>query len=547
MIRRSITRACLISLLTVAPVSQASALQSSPVDTTDSPRANPATKAASLTLARSILEPIPVRDSGAKVDSAKHVSGKTGRPNAQPNSISAVAGRNMFAQLDSLVAASMQDVAEGASEGPVDSKTADYESTFDGANNLQIEQTSAQLPTRQARTSHETDKAAILIHPPETRASAPNRHYFQIENTSGHIARNVVVELAVPDKAHIIEVAPYETVVVGKTARYKFASIAAGESKTIELTTNPGMKDEVVFESRFSMEHVRHLAARSAPHKVDVWNPDSKPEPAPSTSKEATIEETKTVPARTVATKPEMNVLSGHAARRRWEEQAKLNYGSTGIPAKVMVANPKANELEGQIAEAPESVTPAADTQPEAALDPSLPQANSQPLEKQIAEAPSDVASDDLTPSILADSTEPRSGWFQSQLKTKIDGPQHAVTGEEAEYQVLVENASGEDVNEVLVQLAIPTGLEVTVLDRDAWFDGEARTITWKLSQVAAGSKETIRYLAKVVSADGQLQKVTLGAANQFRGQAIFQSTVMDQYELAAPLLPFEKDGNSLK
>ena len=121
------------------------------------------------------------------------------------------------------------------------------------------------------------------------------------------------------------------------------------------------------------------------------------------------------------------------------------------------------------------------------------------------------------------------------------------MTGEEAEYQVYIENASAEDVEEVLVQLAIPTGIEVTVIDRDAWFDGKARTITWKLPKVAAGAKETIRYLAKMVSEDGHLQKVTLGVANQFRGQAIFQSTVLDQHELAAPLPPFEKDSRSLK
>lgn len=545
MIRRSITRACLISLLTVAPASQVSALQLSPVDKADSPGESRVPEAAALTLARSILEPIPAKVSGRKVESAKHVANKAGKTKVKPNSISAIAGTSLFAQLDSIVAASMPEVGESTSEDPVDSKTADYQSNADEATNLRIEQTSAQLPARQASTTLSPGAAetAILIHPPQTRASAPNRHFFQIENTSRHVARNVVVELAVPYNAHIIEVAPYETVVVDNTARYRFPSIAAGESKMIELTTNPGMKDEVVFESRFSMEHVRHLAARSAPHKVDVWSPEEKPEPAPSEPEETRREEPRKVPARTIATKPEMNVLSGRTARKQWEQQAKLNYGPTGIPGRVMVANPQATSMEKPIAKAPESFAPSTDIQLEVALERSQPQ----PVEKQIVEASPEVASDDLSPSVSASSTEPGSGWFQSQLKTKIDGPQHAVTGEEAEYQVLVENASADDVKDVLVQLAIPTGLEVTVLDRDAWFDGDARTITWRLSEVTAGSKETIRYLAKVVSADGQLQKVTIGAANQFRGQAIFQSTVMDQYELAAPLLPFEKDRNSLK
>jgi hypothetical protein len=121
------------------------------------------------------------------------------------------------------------------------------------------------------------------------------------------------------------------------------------------------------------------------------------------------------------------------------------------------------------------------------------------------------------------------------------------VTGEEAEYEVIVENNSIKNAKDVIVQLSIPKGLEITVLDRNAWFDGKARKITWKLPAVDAGSMETIRYLAKVTSPDDQLQRVTLGVENKFRGQATFQSTIMDQYELAAPLMSFEKDGKSLK
>jgi hypothetical protein len=140
-----------------------------------------------------------------------------------------------------------------------------------------------------------------------------------------------------------------------------------------------------------------------------------------------------------------------------------------------------------------------------------------------------DVESDAITPRSVASRTTPDGLKLTSQLRTRIEGPQHAVTGEEAEYEV------------------IPAGLEVTTLDRNAWFDGNARTITWKVPAVDAGDSETIRYLAKVTSPIGQLQKVTLGVENKFRGQATFQSTIMDQYELAAPLMSFEKDAKSLK
>ena len=552
MIRRTITRACLVSLLSVAPACQVSALQSGLTnDGSSAEAARKMPEAAALTLARSILEPLPARRNDR---SAPAKAGKRNRTNLDSNSISAAASRSVFAELDSLVAAHEQGAVEEANGKSGDSTTADYRAATEGAMKGQIGQTSAQLPTKNTdeTLSPAAAETAIFVHPPKTRPSAPNRHYFQIENTSHKHAKNVAVELVVPSHVHIVEVAPYDTVVVGKTARYKFASIRSGESKVIELTTNPDVKDEVVFESRFSMEHVRRLAARSAPQKVEVWSPeaiqDAEPElPQDAQPAETNKTERKKTPVRTIATKPETNVLSGRSARKEWEQQARLNYGPTGIPGKVMVANPQADQAQPPQSkemeiEQPEVATSVPSAQPqEVALE--QPEA----VVEEIVESQPKVASEDLSPEVATASTKPDNGWFQSQLKTKIDGPQHAVTGEEAEYHVLVENASNKDVDDVLVQLAIPTGLEVTILDRDAWFDGKARTITWKLPKVPAGTKETIRYLAKVVSADGHLQKVTLGAANQFRGQAIFQSTVMDQYELAAPLLPFEKDNGSLK
>ena len=543
MIRRSITRACLVSLLTLGPASQGFALQLNSVGAANWSAANRTASESPLALGRSILEPIAAKQAPQRELTPHQQVQNVRQPANVSTSISAATRVSTFAQLDSIVAAKLQDNAANAAAKEAGAENAVYESAVSGYRSRQIEQASAQLPTGTV-VETQSSEAAIMIHPPRTRSTTPNRHYFEIENTSRQAAKNVVVELVVPNDNHIVEVAPYETVVVGKTARYKFASIPAGESRTIQLTTSPRVKHEVVFESRFSMEHVRHLATRSAPHKVEVWSPEKDTEPTPPAKAEKLKQK---VQAQTIATKPESNVLSRNSARQPSEQPEQLNYGAVEVPAQVAVSKsqpviprePVAQPLDQQLEREASSIIDRYDTQLE------TPQSNTR--QQQAAELTPQVDSDDLPLDAAAPSSQPDGGWFQSQLKTKIDGPQHAVTGEEAEYQVLIENASADDVSDVLVQLAIPTGLEVTVLDRDAWFDGEARTITWKLPNVSAGSKETIRYLAKVISADGQLQTVTLGAANQFRGQAIFQSTVMDKYELAAPLLPFERDRNSLK
>ena len=553
MIRKTITRACLVSMLTVAPASQVSALQS--FGQLDAPAAAQYPAAVTPERSGSILEPVMPKE--FTLTQTKPAPAMDEREEAIA-SYDPTFANGMFAELEAMVAASLQEDTERAAEGSADAVNAHFELTDNEILSYRVSQVTALLPDRKSRIMSSAEaESAILIHPPETRPTAPNRHYFKIENTSTKNAENIVVEMVVPSHVHIIEVFPYETIVAGKTARYKIDSIGAGDSVTVELTTNPSVKEEIIFESRFSLEHVRHLAARSKPHKVDVWSAEKKPAPAPVPTpvpnpRQATkVEQPKKVSARKVSSEPKTNVLSGDETRQKWKDQARLSYGKTGIPGKVMVANPQTMENKLPVAATPNAATPVAAT-------PKADQAEAphvSVLEGKSSNTPSGVlvesrpitSGDGVSPDVSAVSTKSENGWFQSQLKTKIDGPQHAVKGEEAEYQVYIENASAEDVEEVLVQLAIPTGIEVTVIDRDAWFDGKARTITWKVPKVAAGAKETIRYLAKMVSSDGHLQKVTLGVANQFRGQAIFQSTVLDQYELAAPLLPFEKDSRSLK
>ena len=555
MIRKTITRACLVSMLTVAPASQVSALQS--FGQLDAPAAAQYPAAVTPERSGSILEPVMPKESQLTRTTPASVVNEE-ELDETVASYDPTFANGMFAELEAMVAASLQEDTERAAEGSAEAVNAHFELTDNEILSYRVSQVTALLPDRKSRIMSSAEaESAILIHPPETRPTAPNRHYFKIENTSTKNAENIVVEMVVPSHVHIIEVFPYETIVAGKTARYKIDSIAAGDSVTVELTTNPSVKEEIIFESRFSLEHVRHLAARSKPHKVDVWSAEKKPAPAPVPTpvpnpRQATkVEQPKKVSARKVSSEPKTNVLSGDETRQKWKDQARLSYGKTGIPGKVMVANPQTMENKLPVAATPNAATPVAAT-------PKADQAEAphvSVLEGKSANTPSGVlvesrpitSGDGVSPDVSAVSTKSENGWFQSQLKTKIDGPQHAVKGEEAEYQVYIENASAEDVEEVLVQLAIPTGIEVTVIDRDAWFDGKARTITWKVPKVAAGAKETIRYLAKMVSSDGHLQKVTLGVANQFRGQAIFQSTVLDQYELAAPLLPFEKDSRSLK
>ena len=70
------------------------------------------------------------------------------------------------------------------------------------------------------------------------------------------------------------------------------------------------------------------------------------------------------------------------------------------------------------------------------------------------------------------------------------------------------------------MQLTVPTGLKVTVLDRDAWFDEENQTISWEISQLGSGKQETIQYKAVGQAIGQKNQKVTIGMQNVYQGKA---------------------------
>ena len=113
-----------------------------------------------------------------------------------------------------------------------------------------------------------------------------------------------------------------------------------------------------------------------------------------------------------------------------------------------------------------------------------------------------------------------------SILETSLSGSQFLTLDSEGNFQIEVKNSSEYLANDIIVQLTVPTGLMICNLDRQAWLDEQARTVSWKIASLPPSGSEKIQYRVKSLNRGIQKQKIAVGMNNQF------QSIVEHQTEI---------------
>ena len=104
------------------------------------------------------------------------------------------------------------------------------------------------------------------------------------------------------------------------------------------------------------------------------------------------------------------------------------------------------------------------------------------------------------------------------EVGTTIDGPTALGIGEEAEFAITLENQSVTATGSLIVQLSIPRGFKITVLDRPAWYDAEGRKISWEIPAIEAQRYETIRYKGMVKFPGSCKQGIVVGMNDTLQG-----------------------------
>jgi len=88
------------------------------------------------------------------------------------------------------------------------------------------------------------------------------------------------------------------------------------------------------------------------------------------------------------------------------------------------------------------------------------------------------------------------------------------------DFSIVVKNPNYAAASNIVVQLAIPQGLKITTLDREAWINDEDNTISWEIFSLGARQEEVIQYKAVGKSFGQQIQKVTIGMSDVYQGDA---------------------------
>lgn len=114
----------------------------------------------------------------------------------------------------------------------------------------------------------------------------------------------------------------------------------------------------------------------------------------------------------------------------------------------------------------------------------------------------------------------------QNVLRSSVVGPEFLRIGQAETFEIIVENQSGNEAKEVVVQLSVPEAITISRLDREAFLDRENRTISWRVPQIPGQSQEVIRYQATSRTIGKHPQTVKLGMDSILQGVTPFNTVV---------------------
>lgn len=95
-------------------------------------------------------------------------------------------------------------------------------------------------------------------------------------------------------------------------------------------------------------------------------------------------------------------------------------------------------------------------------------------------------------------------------IAAQIVGPASVDVGQTADYMVAIVNPMNSINRNLAIELDVPRGLEVVLLDRAADFNGRTRTLYWTVNEIQPGEEVKLNYRVKSIRKGKQLQRVAV-------------------------------------
>lgn len=136
------------------------------------------------------------------------------------------------------------------------------------------------------------------------------------------------------------------------------------------------------------------------------------------------------------------------------------------------------------------------------------------------------------------------------EVPIAISGPSELDQGEEGVFAIEVHNKNSEELNNFSVELFVPEGLQLSVLDRPARIDVDRRTVTWDMESLLPSEVQQIQYKVVANLAGTQTQVLTVSKDQSFSAGCELETSVIAEIDLHnedAPTLSFESDSEGSK
>ena len=397
------------------------------------------------------------------------------------------------------------------------------------------------------------DTALVVVRPPFVQPYYPGQYTFMVQNVGELAAENVTLRLAAPEGVYIINVSPAPLKQLDqRVVEIGFQSIEGGQAFLVEVDIeNSSVSTEpVAFEA--SVTQTAQQAFSRAAFNQPVQTPDSGPaaevvsaqpesrQPAVPTHMAAASSKFNTSLAATSGAPP-TELLSHVQSPRKEAVQPRTSAMPNAVGANASAAEPPkpvmTNSLpmesdavnhnsvskgwqgrEQELANLPAnqvSTSSTANPNPDESPAISVPMHTKFVKRQPVAEAEAETTKVDANAAPVG-----------YALNTRLLAPKQVVRGQEEEYSIEIQNQSSVNGDDIVVQLVLPAGLDVTVLDRAAWYDRQNRKISWQLDSLASGQAEVIRYKAIANKMGEKPQSVTVGMQGLYQGQATSRTTV---------------------
>lgn len=89
---------------------------------------------------------------------------------------------------------------------------------------------------------------------------------------------------------------------------------------------------------------------------------------------------------------------------------------------------------------------------------------------------------------------------YQPELRISAVGPKLNYVNRDGIYTISIDNTGEVDVTNIQLSLAVPGGMKVTTISREAKVDGERGILTWSYPKISANTKERIQLKATAIN-----------------------------------------------